>query len=651
MQKQTYSQKKLSRAVFAAFLISIVLLVAALFMPQQAEAKSYTMPEVAISADAAADGNLNVIENRTFSFDGTFSAVWWTFEGLPTNATLEVNGAYITYANSEPIWLDRVSFNLAWREAGGPGGLAYSVDSPKDTVYVFFQATDEILDIQLDYTVKNGVKAYKDVSEVYWKYIGTQWAEASENVTMTLRLPIPADTEVVAGENVRAWGHGPLTGTLAINGDGSVTYEVNKVRSGDFAEARVVFPREWLTSLEPTETQPYASTTALSTILKEEQEWTDEVNRQRVASLAVLIGFILVSILLIVWVVLSFHKYGKEYPPDFTESYWREAPSKEDHPLVMARLWRWKRESKDDFTTELMYLTHIGAVQMHQGTYKKRKKVVDDYYLVRVPEVEATLENPIDIETMNLLFEVIAGGGDSLWFKSIEAYGNDHAEEFVDRFKKWQGVITGETNKREFFELKGERYQTYIVGIMVVYALLAAFLCFTYATFIPLLFVVPTVIVSVVIANYLPRRSQEGNNLNAKCKGLRNWLKDFSALDERPPTDVKVWGEFMVYAYIFGIAKEVMKTLRVKVPEIFEDTGAYAGSYVPWWVWYGTGMRASGSAMPSASDMLRTSVSNTISSAQAAVSGASGNFSSGGGFGGGFSGGGGGGFGGGGGAR
>ncbi len=77
--------------------------------------------------------------------------------------------------------------------------------------------------------------------------------------------------------------------------------------------------------------------------------------------------------------------------------------------------------------------------------------------------------------------------------------------------------------------------------------------------FIPLIFMVPTAIALGVIANYMPRRSVRGNELTAKSKALRNWLRDFSSLDERPPTDVKVWGEFMVYAYLFGVADQAIK--------------------------------------------------------------------------------------------
>ena len=73
---------------------------------------------------------------------------------------------------------------------------------------------------------------------------------------------------------------------------------------------------------------------------------------------------------------------------------------------------------------------------------------------------------------------------------------------------------------------------------------------------------IPPVVVLAVLSKFMQRRSREAVEIHAKCVGLRNWLKDFSALDERLPTDVKVWGEMMVYAYVFGVAEEAMKRFR-----------------------------------------------------------------------------------------
>ena len=70
-------------------------------------------------------------------------------------------------------------------------------------------------------------------------------------------------------------------------------------------------------------------------------------------------------------------------------------------------------------------------------------------------------------------------GADSLWFGSIKQYGEDHPEEFTEALDSWQGVLSAETNKQDFFEAKSERYRTVVlVALAVVLGLgVAASLC------------------------------------------------------------------------------------------------------------------------------------------------------------------------------
>lgn len=632
--------------------------------PGQAFAKSYDMPKVDITAQAQTDGSLHVVEQRTFDFSGDFSAVWWTFDGLPSNAELKINSVRMAQVDAtgsvvgEWKTMPSTPFVLSWRDSGGPGTDAYSFDAPKNTLYAFFNASSDKRIIELDYTVVNGVQAYKDIGEVYWKYIGSQWKEASDNVTMTLALPVPQGTEVVPGDNVRAWGHGPLDGKVTVNADGTVTYKVPHVNAGQYAEARVVFPVSWLTNLSPDATKLHQNEMRLDQALSEEKTWADQANRDRIMSLAFIIGCGIICVLLIVWALWSYFRYGKEHKPDFTDEYWRDVPDSHIHPAVIGRLWRWDHENQDDFTATLMHLSHIGAIRIDRGSYEEaksfgRSETVDDYYLSLVPAIADSVTDPIDRAALDLLFGTVAGGQGSLWFKTIEKYGKDHPKEFVDALKTWQGVVSAETNREDFFELKAKRYQSYLITLAILVAVAGIGIGFFTGNFIPLIFMIPTAIALGVIGNYMPRRSVSGNNLVAKCKALRNWLRDFSSLDERPPTDVKVWGEFMVYAYLFGIAKQVMQELQTQVPELFvsDAAGTYGANFVPWWFWYAPMYGSHGAMMPSAGDMFQSALTNTVSTAQSALSGVSGNFSSGGGFGGGFSGGGGGGFGGGGGAR
>ena len=137
----------------------------------------------------------------------------------------------------------------------------------------------------------------------------------------------------------------------------------------------------------------------------------------------------------------------------------------------------------------------------------------------------------------------------------------------------------------------------------------------------------------IVVSRFMERRTQKGADVYARCKGLRKWLTEFSALDERPAADVKVWGEFMVYAYLFGVAEQAIGELRKKVPEMFQlnNDEVMDSSYVPWWGLY-TPTYYANTTMPDLGSMLNTSVSESIQAVQSALSGDSSDGSGGGGF-------------------
>lgn len=645
------------RAVAFAIVLAaaVVLLCAA---PSTALAKSYTMPQTNITATVNPDGSLHVVEERTFDFSGDFTAVWFTVEP-PYNGKLKINGVSLSDANdvdqngnvlSTP--LKSVGFDLDWRTEGGPGTTCYSFDSPRNTVYVFFDVSDESRTVTLDYTVTEAVGAWKDVGELYWKYVAPGWAEDSDNVTMTVKLPTPAGTTVTAGENVRAWGHGPLDGNVAINADGSITYTVGKVASGQYAEARVVFPVEWMTALTTEQKALHQSSERLQTVLDEESKWADQANRARVQSLVFSIAIVAVAVLLVLWAFVSWLRHGKEHKPRFVEKYWRDVPERGVHPAEIGRLWRFDAPNANDMVATVMHLAHEGAIAVDRGSYpdpEDPSRRVEDYYLTKTPKAES-LENPIDRETVKFLFDTVGEGEGQIWMGSLKFFAKKHPERYDNALDEWQGVLTGEVNKRDFFEAKGAALQMRFVLLGIVCGIAGVALWFFMDNILPLAVLLPAAVVTVFFGVYMPRRTQAGCDLNAKCQALHDWLEDFSAIDERPPTDVKVWGEFMVYAYVLGVAREAIKNLQEAVPEVFQETMAGSGyNGVPWWCWYSTASASDGTSVPSAGDFLSDSFSNASATAREAISAMSGGGSSGGGFGGGFSAGGGGGFGGGGG--
>ena len=75
---------------------------------------------------------------------------------------------------------------------------------------------------------------------------------------------------------------------------------------------------------------------------------------------------------------------------------------------------------------------------------------------------------------------------------------------------------------------------------------------------------------TTLVANYLPRRTERGNNLIARCKGLRNWMRDLEKLDEPVSLSPSQWGELLPFAYEFGVADEAVSFHGAPQPAVWQ---------------------------------------------------------------------------------
>ena len=136
-----------------------------------------------------------------------------------------------------------------------------------------------------------------------------------------------------------------------------------------------------------------------------------------------------------------------------------------------------------------------------------------------------------------------------------------------------------------------------------------------------------------VLAIQRQSRSREAAELKAKYTAVRDFLRDFSRLQEAPPMSVMLWNRFLVLAVVFNIAKEVIAQMGVRMPEVLDDPG-FATTY--WWVSAGSGYDSPVSTL----SVGFASAASIAASELSDASGGGGGFSGGGGDGGGGGGGG-----------
>lgn len=72
-----------------------------------------------------------------------------------------------------------------------------------------------------------------------------------------------------------------------------------------------------------------------------------------------------------------------------------------------------------------------------------------------------------------------------------------------------------------------------------------------------------------VIKKYTP--NEQGKEIYRQYRGLRNFLLEFTKMDEREVRDVKIWDYHLEMAALMGIAEQVQNQLKI-YPEVFQQT-------------------------------------------------------------------------------
>ncbi len=651
--------------------------------PRAALAKSYEMTSVEITASVLGNGDVDVIEYRTFNFDGSFSSVHWTIplanaqgvdvwgmgeydedagnllyvgeaKGAREGTSSLLNASSLTDAGA----LDWDAVFSSQTTVATNGTFELTSDGANLEARLRFSKEDTSATFWIAYTIEGGAKAWADTGDVTWQAVGAGWGEASQDVSVTLQLPVPDGTDVTLGDNVRAWADGPLDGVISLNDDGTLSFTCPYVASGQYLSIMVAFPVAWLTE----EVTP-SSEEHLDAMLAMGQAIADSANAERDRARLILYAAIAASVVVtagvVVLLVAKFRKYGKEYKTSFNDKYWRDMPS-DDHPAVIGALWRWGETKDEDLTASLMRLTQMGALKMERVSTTQtgllgRTKVKDDYRLTEVPGFDRDRLDDIDKAALDLVLGLMGRDSDaddeldeqgagnsetrgasgaagqpgcSALFSELAANAKENPLQFDRHRSAWTAAVQAAVNDRDAYEAGGELWhgRARFIGGLLILAAIFTFVGGDYVGFLPGAILIAGGAFCYVIAPKMRRRSAEANETVAKTKALRNWLCDFTNLKEAVPGDVVLWGKMLVLAVVLGVSDRVVEQLKLAAPQLLESP-----DLMPYYIWY---MPYNGMT-PAAAFGTAAAEAHRLSSAEIAQTSSSSGDGSGGGFGGG----------------
>lgn len=627
------------RCLFARFASMCALVACALLLlPAVARADGYSMTQTYISATVEADGSLTVVEGRQFDFDDDINGVYWD---INTGTNQQGGSVNVDVLSVEE---DNAAFNRVDYANKGDSGV-YTVEQSDGGVKIKVFSPHESGDSAIyyvSYTMTGAVMNWADTAELYWKFVGDGWSANSDDVEMEVYFANGVTgTPASKGDNFRAWGHGPLTGDVSLDADKPmVTYTIPCVHQGEFAEARIAFPSDWVPGLSA------SSEERMPTILSEEKAWAEEANARRARARMIANTLAVVSVVAAVaftGVIIVLKLRRRKPKPLFQDEYFRDVPSA-DHPAVLSALMSWNEVPDQAYIATLMKLTDDRVIKLEEATVTKAKKGLlgrekeEQTYRVTVSDAgwRSVRKGSVDRAVLKVFFAGVKpdeNGARSRTFDELQHYVKQHAAPVGDKLEDYQNTVKGKLADSEYVASDGIVAMVFglVLGILVAFIPVGS-IFFTdgaQANIIAAFISVPIVLVGIGLSLTFRRFTPEGAEVAARCKALKHWLEDFTRLKEAVPGDLVLWNKLLVMGVALGVSKEVLRQLAEAVPpEVREADGFYDNYPCYWWYYHHYGTE---SPLDSFNDVYHESISAVASSSDSSGGGGGGGFSGGGG--------------------
>ena len=519
--------KKNILRIFLFFLISIV-----------SFAASFRIEKLDIEANLQKDGSMVVSEAVTYDID-------------------EINGVYFD--------IDAKGFGeleyIQVFEDDSTGGFK-EVDSSNYEVSV----SDELYRIKLYsknhnnrrtfkfvYKLPEAITVYDDVAQFNRKMVGQEWQQGINYITAKVIIPVSSSYD---NSNILVFGHGPLTGEVDKEGN-TVIYKLNNYYPGDFLEAHIL--------MEPEIFSEYNKSKIVHKDMKQklldmEAKLADEANAERDKAIRQqeMINKVfekpglIFGVLSSIWGALMYYIHvifkRKNKVKNSVGKYLRELPDNSSPALVGGFM-------TNSINDNEILATIVDLVRRKVLTLENSDKNSIIMLTGSTENLSAQEKAIVDIYINDF------GDGKSLDLKSF-GFFQKVPMSVARKFEKWRAMVQSEMDRKNL------TYQ----GLGCLGVIFFAFfpMIFTFAGLVIgmitgnkmfLLIVVMGIIlfVSGAKARYPRKELAEAKD---KWQAFKNFLSDYSQLEEAKITSVHLWEQYFVYAVALGVSEKVVKAYK-----------------------------------------------------------------------------------------
>ena len=523
--------KKNILRIFLFFLISIV-----------SFAASFRIEKLDVEANLQKDGSMLVSEAVTYDID-EINGVYFDIDakgygGITSLQVFEDEGHYednvISYREVDPVNYEVTENDGVYR------------------IKLYSRNYNNIRTFKFVYTLPEAIRVYNDVAQLNRKMVGKDWQQGISTVRVNIEIPVSTSYD---NSNILVFGHGPLTGEVDKE-ENTVFYKLDDYYPGDFLEAHIL--------MEPEIFSEYDKSKIIHKDMKQElldmeARLADEANAERenalrreqrlqkISSNAKPIMGGIASI----WAVLMYYihvifKRKNKVKDDI--KYLRDLPDDSSPALVGGVIT--KSVNDNEILATIVDLIRRKVLTLDTSDTKTIITLTGS-----TEKLSAQENTIIDIYINDF------GDGKSLDLKSF-GFFQKVPMKTAKKFERWSNYIISEMNR------KGLVYQHMGCGAIFIFVLISIVIAFgsiiqAILTENPIFMLgMPLgaiLFISTVAAESPSKKLAE---TKSKWQALKNFLSDYSQLEEAKITSIHLWEQYFVYAIALGVSDKVVKAYK-----------------------------------------------------------------------------------------
>lgn len=532
-----------------------------------------------ITAIVDETGDMRVVEKIDYYTDEVKNGV--TREILTKNQNNIKNSA-------DSIELYKVSVdNIIYEEIPkGTGNIGdnyvYEYESKEDScnikVYSPFETHEK--KVVYDYKLKNVAVKYNDIGEIYWNFIGDKWDCNIDNLDINFILP-----EKAIGETSYVFGHGSDNGTFSKN-DNYIYLHAENIKAFQAVDARILFSRNAIK-----DSTKIINKSVLDKYINEEQGMYLEREKTKIFGIFSIEQIAIIFILIvIICAVLVYLKYDREDPSE-KYKYFRELPYKLEPEIL--QYFYYQKIKPNSFLISLLTLVKLGVYSIEKTVNEAGKEVLKIIYnennnadlkpyqitvrdiIYPYLEEDENQKKSIDILTLSKELSRLSSQGYIIYKKNLKLekkilVGNDLKIPLKLRMIPIilffiLILICCENTTIMFIILAysyflnhlDEEYQSAKILLIALHILLISIMV---TSGIGIMYI--PILVDLLFMRYVNKlriHSNKESTIIKQIVGLKNYIKDFSLLDEKDDLEhINLWEDYFIMAIALNLNKKII---------------------------------------------------------------------------------------------